>query len=103
MGATDGSQLSLIGGRVRAALRAVPAETAGSRAQVPAGDRSARRGLESRRAVEAPVRAADAVRRDGLADSDHVSADARSEEHTSELQSHSFISYAVFFLKKNNN
>src|ERR1051326_2808448 len=24
--------------------------------------------------------------------------DARSEEHTSELQSHSFISYAVFFL-----
>ena len=27
-------------------------------------------------------------------------ADARSEEHTSELQSHSFISYAVFCLKK---
>src|ERR1051326_9307387 len=27
---------------------------------------------------------------------------ARSEEHTSELQSHSFISYAVFCLKKNN-
>src|ERR1051326_9360491 len=26
---------------------------------------------------------------------------ARSEEHTSELQSHSFISYAVFCLKKN--
>src|ERR1051326_8266212 len=26
--------------------------------------------------------------------------DRRSEEHTSELQSHSFISYAVFFLKK---
>src|ERR1051326_4621037 len=26
----------------------------------------------------------------------------RSEEHTSELQSHSFISYAVFCLKKNN-
>ena len=26
--------------------------------------------------------------------------DARSEEHTSELQSHSFISYAVFCLKK---
>src|ERR1051326_9529107 len=25
----------------------------------------------------------------------------RSEEHTSELQSHSFISYAVFCLKKN--
>ena len=25
---------------------------------------------------------------------------ARSEEHTSELQSHSFISYAVFCLKK---
>src|ERR1051326_9320858 len=25
---------------------------------------------------------------------------SRSEEHTSELQSHSFISYAVFFLKK---
>src|ERR1051326_6182586 len=27
-------------------------------------------------------------------------ADIRSEEHTSELQSHSFISYAVFCLKK---
>src|ERR1051326_9449638 len=27
-------------------------------------------------------------------------ADTRSEEHTSELQSHSFISYAVFCLKK---
>src|ERR1051326_9443853 len=26
---------------------------------------------------------------------------SRSEEHTSELQSHSFISYAVFCLKKN--
>ena len=29
-------------------------------------------------------------------------ARARSEEHTSELQSHSFISYAVFCLKKKN-
>src|ERR1051326_9489507 len=28
---------------------------------------------------------------------------ARSEEHTSELQSHSFISYAVFCLKKKKN
>ena len=28
--------------------------------------------------------------------------EARSEEHTSELQSHSFISYAVFCLKKKN-
>ena len=28
--------------------------------------------------------------------------DTRSEEHTSELQSHSFISYAVFCLKKKN-
>ena len=27
----------------------------------------------------------------------------RSEEHTSELQSHSFISYAVFCLEKKNN
>ena len=27
----------------------------------------------------------------------------RSEEHTSELQSHSFISYAVFCLKKKTN
>src|ERR1051326_6710200 len=33
----------------------------------------------------------------GLAKTSH-----RSEEHTSELQSHSFISYAVFCLKKNN-
>ena len=30
------------------------------------------------------------------------SAIKRSEEHTSELQSHSFISYAVFCLKKKN-
>ena len=29
-------------------------------------------------------------------------AETRSEEHTSELQSHSFISYAVFCLKKKN-
>ena len=29
-------------------------------------------------------------------------ASVRSEEHTSELQSHSFISYAVFCLKKKN-
>ena len=28
--------------------------------------------------------------------------EGRSEEHTSELQSHSFISYAVFCLKKKN-
>src|ERR1051326_9336037 len=31
-----------------------------------------------------------------------LSCDGRSEEHTSELQSHSFISYAVFCLKKKN-
>ena len=31
-----------------------------------------------------------------------VQFDGRSEEHTSELQSHSFISYAVFCLKKKN-
>ena len=31
-----------------------------------------------------------------------VEAGVRSEEHTSELQSHSFISYAVFCLKKKN-
>src|ERR1051326_1963132 len=30
----------------------------------------------------------------------HIWAAIRSEEHTSELQSHSFISYAVFCLKK---
>src|ERR1051326_9525633 len=30
-----------------------------------------------------------------------VARRARSEDHTSELQSHSFISYAVFCLKKN--
>ena len=34
----------------------------------------------------------------------HLGEDeVRSEEHTSELQSHSFISYAVFCLKKKNN
>ena len=31
-----------------------------------------------------------------------IDLDKRSEEHTSELQSHSFISYAVFCLKKKN-
>ena len=31
-----------------------------------------------------------------------VARQGRSEEHTSELQSHSFISYAVFCLKKKN-
>ena len=31
-----------------------------------------------------------------------VPEEERSEEHTSELQSHSFISYAVFCLKKKN-
>src|ERR1051326_8623052 len=31
---------------------------------------------------------------------DNAATIARSEEHTSELQSHSFISYAVFCLKK---
>ena len=30
----------------------------------------------------------------------HQAIEDRSEEHTSELQSHSFISYAVFCLKK---
>ena len=33
-------------------------------------------------------------------DEDEANPDGRSEEHTSELQSHSFISYAVFCLKK---
>ena len=32
-----------------------------------------------------------------------ASVGMRSEEHTSELQSHSFISYAVFCLKKKKN
>ena len=32
-----------------------------------------------------------------------INTEARSEEHTSELQSHSFISYAVFCLKKKKN
>src|ERR1051326_3640246 len=36
-----------------------------------------------------------------LAIGDHLSFRVRSEEHTSELQSHSFISYAVFCLINN--
>ena len=32
-----------------------------------------------------------------------ITSNVRSEEHTSELQSHSFISYAVFCLKKKKN
>src|SRR3546814_3888612 len=42
------------------------------------------------------------VLRVGLAVGDRVLADARSEEHTSELQSLMRISYAVFCLKKKN-
>ena len=37
---------------------------------------------------------------DGVINEVHVEGCRRSEEHTSELQSHSFISYAVFCLKK---
>ena len=33
-------------------------------------------------------------------DVEKINKEIRSEEHTSELQSHSFISYAVFCLKK---
>src|ERR1051326_9270248 len=40
------------------------------------------------------------VRFTGLLGQNYV--EVRSEEHTSELQSHSFISYAVFCLKKKN-
>src|SRR3546814_7964409 len=47
--------------------------------------------------VAAPARLPTATRRQGL-----VSADPRSEEHTSELQSLMRISYAVFCLKKKN-
>ena len=36
-------------------------------------------------------------------DADELKAKLRSEEHTSDLQSQSTISYAVFCLKKNNN
>src|ERR1051326_1475832 len=38
--------------------------------------------------------------RDGRVSNANVGGGFRSEEHTSELQSHSFISYAVFCLKK---
>src|SRR3546814_3068072 len=38
-----------------------------------------------------------------LASVDHIDNPGRSEEHTSELQSLLRISYAVFYLKKNNN
>ena len=37
---------------------------------------------------------------DASTDDTAIAAEKRSEEHTSELQSHSFISYAVFCLKK---
>src|ERR1051326_9250474 len=47
------------------------------------------------RSQEDPGSAALQVRSDR-----HHHAPGRSEEHTSELQSHSFISYAVFCLKK---
>ena len=45
------------------------------------------------------------VRTENMADAlndiaDNTKGEVRSEEHTSELQSHSFISYAVFCLKK---
>ena len=38
----------------------------------------------------------------GAKTAQRIVVDLRSEEHTSELQSHSFISYAVFCLKKKN-
>src|ERR1051326_4600602 len=38
----------------------------------------------------------------GMPPMDDFDGRVRSEEHTSELQSHSFISYAVFCLKKKN-
>src|ERR1051326_7881938 len=43
------------------------------------------------------------VREERGAKHEPLDASLRSEEHTSELQSHSFISYAVFCLKKKNN
>src|SRR3546814_8426736 len=61
-----------------------------------------RRGVEQRAVMLAAVEAvtdADPVRRSRRHDPD-VAAQARSEEHTSELQSLMRISYAVFCLKK---
>ena len=49
---------------------------------------------EKKRGVQGTVKLALQVNKDGSV------TDVRSEEHTSELQSHSFISYAVFCLKK---
>src|ERR1051326_5921464 len=40
------------------------------------------------------------IKKNGLQDQKNKRMIKRSEEHTSELQSHSFISYAVFCLKK---
>src|ERR1051326_6871402 len=49
-------------------------------------------------AVTVAVNVTDWPETEGLAE--EARAVERSEEHTSELQSHSFISYAVFCLKK---
>src|SRR5881296_277784 len=53
------------------------------------------------RSREAVARVEAGLARDRRVDPDHLAADVdRSEEYTSELQSHSNISYAVFCLKK---
>src|SRR3546814_10771962 len=56
---------------------------------------------ERRRAAEVPLAPADVVEVEGDREPLRVGA-ARSEEHTSELQSLMRISYAVFCLKKKN-
>ena len=49
------------------------------------------------------VREKDLITYDNDIDLIYLAKVKRSEEHTSELQSHSFISYAVFCLKKKTN
>ena len=52
------------------------------------------------RTVDDIVNGMETLRKIKIKDKEYTVEDNRSEEHTSELQSHSFISYAVFCLKK---
>src|SRR3546814_5495247 len=79
--------------RVAAAVRHAQAERAGLRARACGQRKHAARDLQD--AGPAPGH--------GVGGSTNCTFTARSEEHTSELQSLMRISYAVFCLKKKNN
>src|SRR3546814_5393200 len=90
-----------------AQTEAPPAEQAAQEEQVPVGDIvvTARRVSESLQTMPVAVTAVtgDALVARGVSDVSAIQKIARSEEHTSELQSLMRTSYAVFCLNKKNN